>query len=171
MTCKVTGSTNDIKPQLFLHAWNFWNDWNHWNERPPRFKVFQLFKFALCLLRLFDSNVSIIVDCSFLLGMNHSRCIQLLDDRGSGNLMTWFQTLPRVYLAVEHAMLLTEIDFSRTGLGVPNAPSRRLRRRKLCLRHEPVGNQPETYQLHRLGFCFMSGSLFMLCVEALPHEV
>src|SRR5215510_2150526 len=96
--------------------------------------------YVLLTLCLLDNDVSIIVDCSFLLRMNHGRCIQLLDDRGSGNLMTWFQTLPRVDLAVEHAMLFTEIDFSHAGLGVLNMPSRRLRRGKLCLRHESVGN-------------------------------
>src|SRR5262245_639138 len=145
MTCKVTGSTNDIKPQLFLHAWNYWNDWNHWNKSPSRFqrfKTFQSSKFVSCFLSLPDSNVSIIVDCSFLLRMNHGRCIQLFDDRRSENLMTWFQMLPCVNLAVEHALLLTEIDFSHAGLGVLKAPSRRLRRRKLCLRHESVRNQP-----------------------------
>src|SRR5215510_16318203 len=145
MTCKVTGSTNDIKPQLFLHAWNCWNDWNHWNKSPSRFQpfqTFQSFQFASYPLLLLDGDVSIIVDCSFLLRMNHGRCIQLFDDRRSGNLMTWFQTVPCVNLAVEHAMLLTEIDFSHASLGVLNAFSRRLCRRKLCLRHESVGNQP-----------------------------
>src|SRR5262245_2209826 len=145
MTCKVTGSTNDIKPQLFLHVWNYWNDWNHWKKSLSRFQPFQpfqSFQFASYPLRLLDGNVSIIVDCSFLLGMNHGRCIQLLDDRGSGHLMTGFPTLPRVHLAVEPAVLFTEIDFSRPGLGVLNAPSRRLCRGKLCLRHESIGNQP-----------------------------
>src|SRR5262249_1930973 len=132
MTCKVTGSTNDINPQLVLML-----------ERQERIAIsFQPCKFALCFLSLLDRNVSIIVDCSFLLRMNHGRCIQLFDDRGSGNLMTWFQTVPRVYLAIEHTMLLTEIDFSHASLGVLNAFSRRLCRRKLCLRHESVGNQP-----------------------------
>src|SRR5215510_5332714 len=145
MTCKVTGSTNDIKPQLFRHAWNCWNDGTIGTNRHrgcSRSKRFQSFQFASYPLLLLYGDVSIIVDCSFLLRMNHSRCIQLLDDRRSGNLMTWFQTVSRVYPAVEHAMLLTEIDFSRTGLGILNGFSRRLCRRKLCLRHESVGNQP-----------------------------
>src|SRR5262249_23029793 len=93
----------------------------------PTVQTFRSPPFALCFLSLSDRNVSIIVDCPFLLRMNHGRCIQLLNDRRSGNLMTWFQTVPRVNLAVEHAMLLTEIDLSHTGLGVLDTPSRRLR--------------------------------------------
>src|SRR5215831_11651011 len=114
MTCKVTGSTSDIKPQLFFSFGTLGTTGTTGTKSLPRFQPFKTFQ-PFHLIRslhacLLDDDVSIIVDCSLLLRMNHGRCIQLLDDRRSGNLMTWFQTVPRVYLAIEHTMLLTEID-------------------------------------------------------------
>src|SRR5882672_8667905 len=44
MTCRVMGSTNDIKTQTLFHVLNDWNDWNHWNESLPRFKPFKTFQ-------------------------------------------------------------------------------------------------------------------------------
>src|SRR4029434_816051 len=174
MTCKVTGSTNDIPPKLYFRVFNDWNDWNHWNEslsRFPSFNMFESFQFASCPLSLLDGNVSIIVDCSALLRMNHCRRIQLLDHRRAGNLLSWLQQAARVDMAVQHTMLLSEVDFPLAGLRFINSSSGRLCRRKLRLGHEPVGNQPETDQFHRLRFRLMAGSLCMLCVEALPHQI
>src|SRR4029450_2472671 len=103
--------------------------------------------------------------------MNHCRGIQLFDYRWAGNLVSRLQETARVDRAVQYTMLFSEVDFPLAGLGFINSSSRRLCRRKLRLGHEPVGNQPQTDQFHRLGFRLMAGKLVWLCGETLPAQV
>src|SRR4029450_9404966 len=103
--------------------------------------------------------------------MNHCRGIQLFAYRWAGNLVSRLQATARVDRTVQYTMLFSEVDFPLAGLGFINSSSRRLCRGKLRLGPEPVGNQPQTDQFHRLRFRLVAGSLFMLCVEALPHQI
>src|SRR4030095_14647942 len=177
MTCRVTGSTNDIKIQTLFSPFEPLERLEPLERIATAVPVVQTFQSfhvdasAACLFLLLHNQIPIIIHCRLLLRMNHCRGIQLFDYRWAGNLVSRLQETARVDRAVQYTMLFSEVDFPLAGLRFINSSSGRLCRRKLRLGHETVGNQPQTDQLHRLAFRLMAGSLFMLCVEALPHQI
>ena len=77
---------------------------------------------ASCLL--LNDDIPIFIHGGFLLGLNHGRGVQLLDDRGAGDFVARLEKFAVVNLRHQHAMLFAEEDFARAGF----------RRLRLCVR-------------------------------------
>src|SRR5258706_12527 len=88
-----------------------------------------------------DDKVSIAIDRRDLFGMNHRRRVELLDDRGPGDLVSRLEPVAPVDPAVEQAVLRAEKNLSLSRQRGLDFCSLRLGPGDLRLGHEPARDQ------------------------------